>query len=296
MREVALRIDVDTHDGLGQGVPRLVEALDRLGLRATFFVTFGPERTGLALARAWRPDFAWKLLRTRALATYGWRTALRGTLLPARPVGEAFAPLLRQVAEAGHEVGLHGYDHFAWQERVGRMKPEAIEAALRAGVEAFTGALARPPAATAAPGWRATPESLAIQERFGFAYASDARGRTPFRALAGAGVHPTLQLPTTLPTLDELLGRSREPWAALEGMLEPGLNVMTAHAEIEGGALAPQFEGFLERLLGRGVKIGPLGEVAGRLRADGDGVVVSRVVRGRVPGRSGWVLVQDGHG
>jgi undecaprenyl phosphate-alpha-L-ara4FN deformylase len=294
MTDLALRIDVDTGAGLRDGVPRMLDVLGRLGLRATFFVTFGPERTGLALGRAWRPGFAWKLLRTRALALHGWRAALRGTLLPAPAVGERCAPLLREVAAAGHEVGLHGYDHFAWQARVHRMRPEAVAAAFRAGVEAFARALGRRPGATAAPGWRTTAEALRVQEGFGFEYASDARGRSPFRVRAGEEVHGTLQIPTTLPTLDELLGRTRAPWETLEGALAPGLNVLTAHAELEGGPLAEGFEGFLARAAARGVRIRALGEVAADLGRRGAPVPACRVARGRVAGRSGWVLVQDG--
>lgn len=291
--ELALRIDVDTHDGLRDGVPRLLELLRRLGLRASFFVAFGPERAGLAAGRLWDPTFAWKLLRTRALGTYGWRAALSGTLLPARPVGEAFAPFLRDVAAEGHEVGLHGYDHFGWQRRIHRMRRAAVDAAFRAGIDAFSQALGRPPAATAAPGWRTTAAALTAQEQLGFTYASDCRGTSPFRLRVGGTAYATPQIPTTLPTMDELMGTVRDLPGALEAELRPGLNVFTAHAEIEGGRLAGEFERFLGRVLARRVRLRRLEDVAEPLRAR-DGVPWARVRRGRVRGRSGWVLVQDG--
>lgn len=293
MPSLALRIDVDTHAGLRLGVPRLLECLRRLGIRASFFVTFGPERAGLALTRVSEPGFLRKMVRTGALRTYGWRTVLGGTLLPPRRVGEAFGSLLREVVAEGHELGLHGYDHFGWQRRIHRMRPAEIEGAFRAGVEAFTRAVGGPPTATAAPGWRTTPEALAVQERFGFSYASDARGTGPFRVEAEGTVYATLQIPTTLPTMDELMGRGRDLVGALDQALRPGLNVFTAHAEVEGGARLGELERFLCLARGRGADICRLADIAEPLLADPERVPVAPVGRGRVAGRGGWVVWQE---
>lgn len=294
MTVLALRIDVDTYDGLRMGVPRMLDLLHRLDVRATFFVTFGPERAGLAAARVWDPSFVWKMLRTQALSTYGWRTVLSGTLLPARLVGESFGPLLRDAMVEGHEVGLHGYDHFGWQRRVHRMNRRVIEAAFRLGVAAFSRAVGQPPAATAAPGWRATAEALAVQEQFGFRYASDTRGSCPFRVRAGEAVSATLQIPTTMPTMDELAGAVRDLSGALEVALRPGLNVFTAHTEVDGGPLMGEFERFLGRAQMRGIQIRRLTDVAEPLLSDIEHVPAAWVERARVRGRSGWVLVQRG--
>lgn len=290
---LAVRVDVDTHEGLRVGVPRLLELLRRLDVRATFFVTFGPDRAGLVLTRAWSPRFLWKMVRTRAIRTYGWRTVLSGTLLPARPVGESFGGLLRDVLAEGHELGLHGYDHFGWQNRVGRMSRGDVEAAFRNGVDAFTRAVGQRPLATAAPGWRATAGALSVQEAFGFTYASDARGACPFRVRANGRDYATLQIPTTMPTMDELAGTVRDIARALRAALRPGLNVFTAHAEVEGGALIGDFERFLRAARTEGIQIRRLIDVAGPLRSDLERVPSARVARGRVRGRSGWVLVQQ---
>lgn len=294
MSVLGLRIDVDTYDGLRVGVPRLLERLRRLGLRATFFVTFGPERAGLALGRLRDPRFVWKALRNRALRTYGWRTILGGAILPARRVGESQGRLLREVLLEGHELGLHGYDHFGWQRRIHRMRPGEIEVAFRAGISAFEEAVGLPPAATAAPGWRTTGAALAVQDRFGFRYASDTRGRGPFRAQWGEMIFLIPQIPTTLPTMDELVGTRRDLSGALVSGLRPGLNVFTAHAEIEGGWLVGEFERFLLRTLALNVPIHRLSDLAGQLSPEIETAPVARVEPGRVSGRSGWVLRQRG--
>src|SRR5439155_144605 len=83
-------INVGTHDGLARGVPAIAELLARCGVSASFFVACGPDRMGRRIARLLDPRFGAKLLRTRAVAVYGWRTLLSGTLLPSRPVAAAF--------------------------------------------------------------------------------------------------------------------------------------------------------------------------------------------------------------
>lgn len=294
MIQLALRVDVDTGRGLREGVPRLLELFGRRQVRASFFVTFGPDRSGLAVRRAWRPSFLLKMARTNPLRLYGWRTLLSGTLLPAEPVGAGAPHLLRQIVGEGHELGLHGYDHVGWQNRVHRMAPEEVQADLGRAATAYREILGRPPLASAAPGWRTTVAALEAQDGLGLRYASDVRGSGPFWATDGASPLATLQIPTTLPTADELLGRVRDIPAALEAELAPRLNVFTLHAEVEGGPLIQVFERFLERQLARGLELSPLGEVAARLLETPMAHPLFPIIRGRVPGRSGWVAVQGG--
>lgn len=98
-------------------------------------------------------------------------------------------------------------------------------------------------------------------------------------------------MPTTLPTLDEILGRVPDILGALSQSLKPGLNVLTVHAEVEGGMLLDPFGRFLTGLLSRGVRVLFLGEVARDPLADGRQFPRLPIVRGRVPGRSGWVAM-----
>jgi peptidoglycan/xylan/chitin deacetylase (PgdA/CDA1 family) len=282
-------VDVDTRRGLDEGVPRLLELFRQAAVRASFFVTMGPDRSGVAIRRAWRPSFVRKMWRTGALRLYGVRTILSGTLLPPRPVGAGSPDVLRQIALEGHEVAPHGFDHVRWQDRVHRLPPAGIRADLVQAARAFEAAVGVRPEATAAPGWRITTEALAIQEECGYRYASDVRGVTPFRPLTPAGPLKTLQVPTTMPTMDELLGAVRDVPAVLLDALRPGLNVFTLHAEVEGGPLLDGFRRFLAEAV-RAAQIVRLDEAAAA--APSERVPVAPVGRGRVPGRSGWVAMQ----
>jgi undecaprenyl phosphate-alpha-L-ara4FN deformylase len=286
---VALRVDVDTRRGLREGVPRLLDLFRRLDVRASFFVTMGPDRSGLAIRRAWRPSFLLKMLRTNPFRLYGFRTLLSGTLLPAQPVGAGAPALLRQIAAAGHEVAPHGWDHVTWQDRIDRLSAEALRRDLTAAARAFEDALGIRPAASAAPGWRTNWRALMVQEEMGLRYATDVRGREVFRPRGEAGLLKTVQIPTTMPTVDELLGRVGNIQDSLTASLGQGLNVFTLHAEVEGGPLLPPFAAWLESVRRTGRPVVRVCEVAESV-VNGP-VAAGDVGRGYVAGRSGWVAV-----
>src|SRR6516162_9822308 len=78
---LALKVDVDTLRGTREGVPRLVTLLKKHGAGATFLFSLGPDHTGRAIKRIFRPGFLSKVSRTSVLEHYGLRTLMYGTLL-----------------------------------------------------------------------------------------------------------------------------------------------------------------------------------------------------------------------
>jgi hypothetical protein len=107
----------------------------------------------------------------------------------------------------------------------------------------------------------------------------------------------TLELPTTLPTFDELMGRPEFPDAAIPGhccaQLRPDrLNVFTLHAEIEGMGRPDLFRAFLEGCRARGVEFVRLDEAARALLAAPEGIPVCDQLAAPVDGRSGLVATQ----
>ena len=107
--KLALKIDVDTYDGTRLGVPVLLDLLARHQAAATFLFSMGPDRTGLAIRRVFRPGFLSKVSRTSVLQHYGLRTLLYGTLLPAPHIGRRNAAVMRRIRDDGFEVGIHCY-------------------------------------------------------------------------------------------------------------------------------------------------------------------------------------------
>jgi peptidoglycan/xylan/chitin deacetylase (PgdA/CDA1 family) len=295
--EVALKIDVDTHQGLAEGVPRLRRALERERATASFYIAMGPDNSGRAVIRVLRNrGFLKKMLRTRAVSMYGLRTILSGTILPARPIALAFPNLLRDLKAAGFEVAVHGYDHVRWQDHIDSLGERGIRAELSDAFEAYRSIMGERPRAFAAPGWRTNGVALRALDEMGLDYRSDTRGRTPFRCLVDGRVLSTPEIPSTIPTLDEVMGRAdlRDHAVLLRFYLdqfEPDqLNVHTVHAETEGMGQLESFTALIGALKERGARFVRMDQVAAGLnRAE---LPTCRVVRIEMPGRAGWVAAQ----
>src|SRR5256714_14298507 len=93
---LALKIDVDTLRGTREGVPRLLDILRRHDAGATFLFSVGPDHTGRAIRRVFRPGFFEKVQRTSVVRHYRVRTLLYGTLLPGPDIGRRAGELMRQ--------------------------------------------------------------------------------------------------------------------------------------------------------------------------------------------------------
>lgn len=292
---VALKIDVDTFRGTRDGVPALLADLAAAGVRASFFFTLGPDNSGRAVLRVFRKrGFLAKMLRTNAARMYGWRTALYGTLLPAPEIGRRCGAALAAVQAAGHEVGLHAWDHVAWQDRLDHMSRAAIDGQLDRGIAAFAAIFGARPGGFAAPAWFCTDAGFAALDARGFDYLSVSRGAAaPFYPRIGGHTLATLEVPTTLPTLDEELGRdgihAGNYVERLVARYRPGCDeVLTVHAETEGLAYRRLFQDLLRRHRELGVETRTVGELAaaarGTARPGGVGY-------GEVSGRAGQVVL-----
>jgi peptidoglycan/xylan/chitin deacetylase (PgdA/CDA1 family) len=293
--KLALKIDVDTLQGTQRGVPVLLEMLARHQAAATFLFSLGPDRTGLAIRRVFRPGFLSKVSRTSVLQHYGLRTLLYGTLLPAPDIGRRCAPLLRQVAAAGFEVGVHCWDHASWQDDLHRRGPQFAQQQQQLAFDRFVEIFGHTPQVCGAAGWQSTDAALLQAEQLGYAVCSDTRGGAPCHPLVAGRALQLLQLPTTLPTLDELMGAEGpagdDPVAHLLGLTKVpgGDHVYTLHAELEGGRLAPWFERLLTGWQAQGYEFVSLGGLAAGLRPGG--LSARTVQTGTVAGRSGTLAV-----
>lgn len=290
---LGLRIDVDTLRGTRLGVPNLYRLLSRHSIRASFFFSVGPDNMGRNLLRLIRPAFLAKMLRTGAPRLYGWDILLRGTLGPGPVIGERLRHVIRAGHKAGHEIGLHAWDHHIWQTLLGRMGEERIRGDLSRGIHLLTGILGRPPVCSAAPAWKCNGLVLLEKEKFPFSYNSDCRGESIFRPVVEGRELSQLQIPVTLPTYDEVIGRGGITNGAyneyLLSLLRPDrLNVLTIHAEVEGMACLHLFDRFVCMALSKCISFVPLGS----LRQHNTVINPGEIRPGEVPGREGWVACQ----
>jgi peptidoglycan/xylan/chitin deacetylase (PgdA/CDA1 family) len=296
--KLALKVDVDTYRGTRKGVPRLVELLKKHGAGATFLFSLGPDHTGRAIKRVFRRGFVGKVSRTSVLSNYGLATLLYGTLLPGPDIGRRCAAVMRAVRDAGFEVGIHSWDHVKWQDGVGKADARWTERQMRLARERFEEIFGEPPRAHGAAGWQTNLHALRLTQRLGFDYCSDTRGSCPFIPVWRAEIVACPQLPTTLPTLDELIGTNGiTKKNVAEHMLDltrerpaPG-HVYTLHAELEGGkTLAPVFEALLAGWKSQGYELVSLRALAETL--DLKSLPRNEIALGAVSGRSGSLAMQ----
>lgn len=294
MGTIALKIDVDTYRGTREGVPRLAAALERAGASATFLFSVGPDHTGRAIKRVFRRGFLGKVRRTSVTQHYGIRTLLYGVLLPGPHIGRRCGDVMREVARRGFEVGVHTYDHIKWQDGVARASEPWTRRQLVLAREEFMRVFDRAPVAHGAAGWQVNGSVPGLERELGFRYASDTRGTCPFMPVAAGSEVAVPQLPTTLPTLDELIGREdlgADPVAHLLALTENGGDhVFTLHAELEGGAYLGGFERLLGAWRTRGFALTDLQSYAQTLERSQ--LPRCPIVSGTVAGRSGSLAVQ----
>ncbi|MDR2799886.1 MAG: 4-deoxy-4-formamido-L-arabinose-phosphoundecaprenol deformylase [Desulfovibrio sp.] len=294
MRQIGLRVDVDTYAGTRDGVPRLLDLFARRGIRASFFFTLGPDNMGRHLWRLLRPAFFWKMLRTGAPSLYGREIIFAGTAWPGRRIAPALGEIMRETLAQGHEVGLHAWDHQAWQARLPGWSAGETARQVRLGLEALEEVLGRKALCSAAPGWRADARVIEVKEGFAFRYNSDCRGTRPFRPLLADGRYGTPQIPVSLPTFDEVIGGTvgEEGFNAYildAARLCPGTPVYAIHAEVEGRTKARLFAGLVNAAFERGFEFRPLGDL---LPEDVESLPAGRVEWRPFPGREGCLGVQ----
>ena len=296
MKRLVLKIDVDTYRGTVHGVPALVELLTRRQAGATFLFSLGPDHTGRAIRRAFRPGFMRKVQRTSVLEHYGLLTLMYGVVLPGPDIGQRCAESLRTVRDAGFEVGVHCWDHVRWQDGVATADNGWVEVEMAHAFQRFADIFGEAPRVHGAAGWQMNRHALRLTQRLGYAYCSDSRGTRPFIPVIDGEIVFCPQLPTTLPTLDELIGVdgvSGDNVADRLLELSAGREddqVFTLHAELEGMRLLPVFERLLDGWQEQGFTLVSLADLAASLELRL--LPHHEVCFEEIPGRSGKLFVQ----
>jgi undecaprenyl phosphate-alpha-L-ara4FN deformylase len=129
--------------------------------------------------------------------------------------------------------------------------------------------------------------------RFPFNYNSDCRGKSIFRPIADCSELLQPQVPVTLPTYDEVIGRNGVTDSNYNdymiSLLDPvKLNVLTIHAEVEGIACMDMFDQFVKKVCSKGFSLVPLRVLLEERSQINPAAIVAR----EIPGSQGWVCCQ----
>jgi hypothetical protein len=241
MKILALKIYADTMLGYRDGVPRLLDICDELGIEASFFFGMGSEDGGSALSKI---------------------------LGEGREIVASAPGILRDAHKRGQDCGIYGWNPMEWQKRLDRIKDTALESDIRRAVEYFAQRTGTRPDGFAAPGFRVSYISLRIQDDMHFKYCSDTFGFYPYRPQLLRKVFSTPQVPATLPPVEVNLRKkdessARELLAELSNSLPHGLSVLPMNAAVMNEQeLYSPIRGFLVRLRENGVQCMSLRNVA----------------------------------
>lgn len=217
---LAIRIEVDSLAATRDNLPPLVEALQACGAGASFFINMGPDRAGKAVSKLFdigSSKAQIKLNRSLARA-HGW-ARLYGSLLPSPEIGKQAGDALRALQEAGFELGLLSWDRVQWAQQIAQADEAWVERHLHCASQAFEKLFGQPAKGLALPGWQANRAAFRLAQRMGFDYMSASRGSLPHRAVLDGEPVSLTQLPTTLPTLAELISRPGEEGSAVDALL-----------------------------------------------------------------------------
>ncbi|HWJ94663.1 MAG TPA: xylanase, partial [Telluria sp.] len=216
---------------------------------------------------------------------------------------------MRAARDAGFECGIHTWDHVLWQDNVRGRDQRWTVRMMRKSAERYAQVFGEIPHTHGAAGWQMNQHAFAEHEAMGYAYASDGRAQLrdngalrdpqagPYRFPGGA----CIQMPTTLPTLDELLGREVDGQELTTGNIAAHLlaltegakrdHVYTLHAELEGQKLAPIFDALLTGWKAQGYQLASMADYYEKIK--NTPLPEHPAKWGEVPGRSGELIVLD---
>ena len=295
-RTIGVKVDVDTDVGMKKGVPVLLDLFRKYGIHASFFVPMGKDHTGRTAKRVFtRKGFLKKAGRVGVLSTYGVKTLMYGLVLPGPEIARRNSHILRRITDEGHEAGIHGLDHVYWHDHIKVLGRERTRKILDEAFSTFREVLGTAPASFAAPGWMINTHALKWFEEKGFVYSSDTRGFYPFLPVLAGEKFRVLQIPSTLPTLDEMVGIAGTDQKSLVdhffSRLGEGLNILTVHTELEGNRWTGFLDSFIVEAMKHGYVFSRLIDIAAAY-GKGEDTPFSEIVYGHVEGRAGEVSLQ----
>ena len=166
---------------------------------------------------------------------------------------------------------------------------------MKRAIDRFTDIFGEAPHAHGAADWQTNIHALRLTQRLGFAYASDCRGTHPFVPMINGEIMLCPQIPTTLPTLEELLAiAGTDEASALRRLLErtqaPGNHVFALQAELEGMKWLPTLDRLLGQWRGQGHSLIALNDIANALNIAA--LPRHEILRGEITGRADMLTTQ----
>ncbi|MEI6738319.1 MAG: polysaccharide deacetylase family protein, partial [Pseudomonadota bacterium] len=232
-------------------------------------------------------------------------------VLPGPDIGNRCGDILRRTKDEGFEVGIHCWDHVRWQDGIQAADAKWTRNEMERAQDRFCAIFKTPAKTHGAAGWQMNKHALRLTQSMGFDYCSDGRAQedcgVPHYPVVNAEIIDCPQLPTTLPTLDELIGldgvtennvhqtllavTDKNTWKCPPTLgFESPPHIFTMHAELEGLRCLPALEKLLIGWKEQGYSLVSTGAIAEKLAREKLPYFVAE--QGEIAGRSGSLLVQ----
>jgi len=234
---VAIGVQVSSIDGAKYGLPELLDLFEEYDIRATFFVSLGPDRS------------------------VNWWRRMAGAPF----ISDCARDELRRLAQSDHEVGLAPFDPVKWDEEAAQADYGWTKRQLFPAADIYRRVFGGDPCCLGVADFQVNPHLFALEEALGLQYGSDVQGKTIFLARAQRTDSDCPQIPTTLPSVAEAL-RERgvneenvhEHLFDITQTLLPTGHVWRICAEEEGGEFLEIVEKMLVMWRGSQRELGPL--------------------------------------
>jgi undecaprenyl phosphate-alpha-L-ara4FN deformylase len=207
IKTIGLRCDIDFGIDLLQGVPFLLKELRKRNIKITFFISMGPDSFKNCFKRINEKGYIARIKNfnpIKILKKFGFHYIASQYFKKNNFVGQAYPTIIKRIYSEGHEIGLHGYDHFWWAENIFTAKKDQILKDMENARNSIKKIINKKEFVWASPNWRCNKIVIEEIDNKNNIYGADFRGKEPFYPRFGNYISKTIQYPISLPCLHEI--------------------------------------------------------------------------------------------
>lgn len=188
MKTFALRIDLDTRKCIKEGLPKLLDLLRELDIKASFYVPIGGESNVFEIIKNRGGVYE------KGISKLGFFEKVLTVAMP-QDFLKKYRKLLMRIIDDGHELGVHGWKHREWTHSLGKLD---LDDRFKKIISKYNELTGKKPASFAAPGFNTNENALKALDRYGFLVASDLPGEKPFHPTVNGVKLKHLQVPVNI--------------------------------------------------------------------------------------------------
>lgn len=206
-----LRVDLESFEGIKEGLPPLLDLLKKYDMKASFYVVMGGESNFLELLK-YRKKM--KSSGERSMRVWSFREKLRKIFFPRDFVKENIK-IIERILEEGHELGMHGWKHREWTRGLEKIDPlkKIIGCKKR-----YSRLFGKNPISWASPGFNTNPLVEIALEKEGIKFVSDFSGEKVSVSRKIKNVPMTILGHQKMPIIEYLASKKMDDKEILEFM------------------------------------------------------------------------------